>query len=492
MKGEQYLQTIGPRLALGICLAIATIVMANWITQRSVGLSEQIIDLKDEVTALSELKAAALTYTVELSNAAQRAIGTGEPADIEAFEAQRSRMNVYLNRLSGLASGTGRTAMTLVSGLREASGGIVLSQNIAVSAARNGHPERAAELFGDSDYIAYREAYLGDLETLLALLQDGVEARLEAARDAREAALRQSSWMIGALIAAWVLLVLDAARFTYRLMTRQTALMDDNNALEARVNERTAQLKQALKEAEAANRAKTDFLATMSHEIRTPLNGILGMTGVLKRSGLADSQSKMVQVIDQSGQTLLALLTDILDFSQLQLGRVDLKEERLSLRALLEHSGALFEPKAAEKGLTLRTETAEELAGAYWGDAQRLTQILNNYTSNAVKFTRQGGVTLRAQRMETGETSDRIRLEVGDTGPGIDPADQAKLFQRFSQTDSGINRAHDGTGLGLAICKELASLMGGTVGVESAPGAGSVFWVELALKRAEQAQPEAA
>jgi signal transduction histidine kinase len=235
----------------------------------------------------------------------------------------------------------------------------------------------------------------------------------------------------------------------------------------------------AKEEAEAANAAKTQFLANMSHEIRTPLNGVLGMTQIMQAEELPDRQRDRLGVISHSGQALLALLNDILDMARLERGGVRLRAEPFDLPVMVESTCALFSGAAANKNIDLSYEVAQGCEGDWIGDPIRLRQVLGNLVANAVKFTRDGSVRIQVTTSETG-----LRFEVRDTGVGIALEDRPRLFKIFSQVDGSLTRAHEGSGLGLAISRDVVSLMGGAIGVDSAPGAGSTFYFDVPLRRA--------
>ncbi len=240
----------------------------------------------------------------------------------------------------------------------------------------------------------------------------------------------------------------------------------------------------ARERAEAASVAKTDFLATMSHEIRTPLNSIIGFAQVLEmdKEMRADSR-RQIDLIRRSGIALLTVVNDILDFSKVEAGRIELDPKPVDLTVVCRDALAIVAEAADSKGLALTMEVEGELAGGHVCDDHRLCQVLLNYLNNAVKFTDAGQITLTLALTAEGDR-DRVRISVADTGVGITKEAAAALFQRFSQVDSSVSRTHGGSGLGLAICKGLIEAMGGQVGVDSAPGAGSTFWLELTLERA--------
>ncbi|WP_295002565.1 response regulator [uncultured Dechloromonas sp.] len=243
------------------------------------------------------------------------------------------------------------------------------------------------------------------------------------------------------------------------------------------------QLAVARDSAARLGRMKSEFLSNVSHEILTPLNAIVGMSFLLKQRGLTGDAREQVEHIDVAGHRLAGLIDEILDFSKLESGKLELESVPVSIDGILAGVAAAVEPRAAGKGLTFRVESAA-LPPDLLGDPVRLSQALLNYASNAVKFTERGGVTLSALLVEDSASRCTLRFEVRDTGIGIAPEYLNSIFDSFCQADGSSTRRYGGTGLGLAITRELVGLMGGEVGVSSTPGAGSTFWFVVKLARA--------
>ena len=244
-----------------------------------------------------------------------------------------------------------------------------------------------------------------------------------------------------------------------------------------------AEIVSARVEADRANKAKSSFLATISHEIRTPLNGVLGMAQAMRYDALNPAQRQRLDVVQRSGEALLALLNDVLDMSKIEAGKIDLELIDFELSATIRAAYDAFLALTAERGVTMALDV-EACRGVFHGDPTRVRQILYNLLSNAVKFTERGRIDVRARRTDGG-----VRISVQDTGIGMQAETAQRMFEKFSQADASVTRRFGGTGLGLSICRELAGLMGGSIGVDSALGQGSTFTVDLPLKFVGPAEP---
>jgi signal transduction histidine kinase/CheY-like chemotaxis protein len=301
--------------------------------------------------------------------------------------------------------------------------------------------------------------------------------------DARIGAIRRAG--IGAF-AAVAMLALLAGFLVYRLSRTASRARRRDRIIQARLGDAKQQAEIQAQRAEAASKAKSDFLAMMSHEIRTPMNGVLGFANLLLETQLNPEQREFAQTVQRSGDALLAIINDVLDYSKIEAGRMTVEQIDFDLRSVCDEVRSILQPAVAKQGLDMSLSYDATLPRFIKGDPARLRQVLLNLAGNAVKFTERGTVRIEVSRLDQAQ----LKISVDDSGIGITAEQLDRLFRRFTQADSSMTRRYGGTGLGLAISKTLVELMGGTIGAQSNPGTGSTFWITLPLIAAAQTQAD--
>jgi signal transduction histidine kinase/CheY-like chemotaxis protein len=412
-----------------------------------------------------------------LTMSARMCAATGDPAWEERYLAHVSQLDRAIARARALAPDAEQDAGSLQT--QEANAALVELELRAFELVRAGEQQAAFDLLAGEEYERYKEIYSAGQSRYLEAMHRRVWSKLahEGARARRDDLLLLVSLPLLAL--QWAM-VARSLRVHIRLRRK----------VEERLTEHAEALEQSNLEVRHADRAKSDFLARMSHEIRTPMNGVLGAAELLADSEVDAEQLELVGVVRSSGLHLLSIIDDILDISKIEAGRLEIVLQPCDPGGLLYDVARMLGPRAGEKGITLGVEVAGAVPGNVLLDGLRVRQILMNLAGNALKFTERGGVRLELEVLDT-STPERCLLcfRVRDTGVGIPPEQLERIFEGFVQADASIARRFGGTGLGLTISRELATLMGGTISVQSELGRGTEFRVTLPADTAPGAAP---
>jgi signal transduction histidine kinase/AmiR/NasT family two-component response regulator len=438
----------------------------------------------EAISRFERLWSDAIETDIRTTNLAQMTVRSPDDGGLGRFETVNDqRMDRLLEAVGSVPSGASSDMVTAIYDIVRLKGEIELG---AVAFAANGRVEAGISMLEGPHYASLAS----HADQALKTLRDNLTEALGREQD------QAGRFMIASLLVLFLCVALAGWCWwrVGRLFREQAIELSKAHRelgahaveLEARIAERTRDLEAAKSAAEAADRAKSAFLAQMSHEIRTPLNGVLGMAEALSNTGLDDRQGRMLNVIRESGSTLLALLNDVLDLAKIESGKLDLESIPFQADSIVRSAEAVFTSRAHEKGISLAVRTTGDVDGWCQGDPTRLRQVLYNLVSNAVKFTETGGVLIELDVSPPHDSRRTLSINVRDTGIGMDDDARSRLFDRFSQADASTTRKFGGSGLGLAICRQLVSTMGGQIDVESRPGAGSLFRVQLALDVAQQ------
>ncbi len=451
----------GPLIGVAALLLALALAAVAWVQVRQHRLLSETVRYQDEYLqiSLTQLQAEYLRLRNALHETVQR-----QPPDTAALQ---MRYDIFVSRVDLLDAGS---SARLVANMA-AYGEVVTTLQAFVA--------RADRLLGPQAQEAPTVRALHDMEREMAALDAPIQGLvLEASHGvATRVAERYDALRLHNLsaIALTVLLSLSSLGFALLALTQLRRLDQRRQALETLATE----LRGARAVAESASQAKTNFLANMSHELRTPFQGLLGMLQLFDNDRLEPAQRHQLRVARDSAQHLLAILNDVLDISRLEAGTLRLQSQPVELKRMVADVRALMSAPAAQKGLGLQTQVDAAVPAQLMLDDTRVRQVLFNLLSNAIKFTERGGVVL-----DVGVRDKTLVFGVADTGIGMDERTLPRLFQRFSQGDDSTSRRHGGTGLGLEISRSLARLMGGDITVQSTPGVGSRFELQLPLQAA--------
>lgn len=428
----------------------------------------KIMSLNAEIMRLDEV----------LTMSALMAASTGDPKWEQRYMSHLQLLESTIKEATDFAPDA-----YLAAGAKEtdaANAGLVALEQEAFHLVKEGKKEKALAILEGDNYSKMKSIYAKGMKQFTGFLESNSHRTIDNITRQQEYVLLTLPPGIILVLLSWFFSMRSIKRWRTESEITHARLGRTNLKMEAVARD----LEESFAKAEAANKAKSDFLSNMSHELRTPMNGVLGMASLLADTPLNDEQKEFVTTINSSGENLLMLLNDILDFSKIEAGALVLEHIAFNLTDALHKTTTLLRPQAEKKGVDLSLDCETDVPHNIWGDSGRIRQIIMNLLGNAIKFTDRGHVRLSV-RLQEADDGDRLHITIEDTGMGI-PADKlGTIFEKFTQADSTVTRKYGGTGLGLTITKQLVGLMGGEIGVESAEGKGSSFWFTIPCKPAK-------